>query len=175
MYEDLKIIHYPDPRLRKAAASVTAFDDDLRALIARMFELMREDRGVGLAAPQVGISKRLFVMNDTGEPEDDLVVINPVLTEGTGNETDEEGCLSLPGIRAQIDRSKTLTLTAQNATGGTFTQTETGYLARIWQHETDHLNGIMLIDRMGFVAKSAVKKKLKALEEDYAEALPKRK
>ena len=81
MYEDLKIVLFPDPRLKKVSTEVGAFDDQLRALVARMFELMRENRGVGLAAPQVGHNLRLFVINPTGEPTDDRVYVNPVLTE----------------------------------------------------------------------------------------------
>ena len=168
MYDDLRIIFYPDPRLKKASAPVTAFDEDLKALAARMFELMRASRGVGLAAPQVGLNIRLFVMNPTGEPGDDRVYVNPVLSEAEGSETAEEGCLSLPGIHVEVDRSKTLRIQAQDLDGKPIDQVETGYLARIWQHETDHLNGTMLTDRMGSVAKMTNRRILKELEEDYA-------
>src|SRR5579864_7659144 len=96
MCEDLTIILWPDPRLKKVSKDVVTFDDTLKALTVRMFELMREHRGVGLAAPQVGINIRLFVMNPTGEPEDDRIYVNPILTEGEGEEEAEEGCLSLP-------------------------------------------------------------------------------
>src|SRR4051812_7283766 len=98
MYEDLKIIFYPDPRLSKMSKPVTAFDQKLRELAARMFVLMRENRGVGLAAPQVGLNIRLFVMNATGKPEDDRIYVNPELSEPLGEEEAEEGCLSLPQI-----------------------------------------------------------------------------
>ncbi len=172
MYEDLQIIHYPDPRLRKISSPVTKFDDDLKALARRMFELMREDKGVGLAAPQVGVNVRLFVMNPTGKPEDDRAYVNPQLLEATGEEEGEEGCLSLPGINTKIIRSKTLRLEAQDLDGQAVATTDTGYVARIWQHEADHLNGVMIIDRMGPTAKMAFKKKLKDLEDDYAEAHP---
>src|SRR4051812_44638269 len=90
MYDDLTIIFYPDPRLRKVSAEVTAFDESLKALTDRMFHLMREARGVGLAAPQVGINQRLFVINPTGKPEDDAVYVNPVLSEADGEEEGEE-------------------------------------------------------------------------------------
>src|SRR5215211_3289943 len=100
MYEDLQIIQYPDPRLKKASLPVEKFDESLKALAARMFQLMREARGVGLAAPQVGQNVRMFVMNHTGEPADDRVYVNPELVDAEGAEEGEEGCLSLPGINA---------------------------------------------------------------------------
>jgi peptide deformylase len=167
MYEDLKIIYYPDPRLKKASSDVTAFDETVRSLAARMFDLMREAKGVGLAAPQVGQNLRLFVMNATGNPEDDVVYINPVLTEGEGEEEGEEGCLSLPNINVDVFRCKKIRIDALDLTGKNFTQTASGYLTRIWQHEYDHLNGILLTDRMGPMAKLSNRRTLKELEEKY--------
>lgn len=172
MYENLKIIHYPDPRLRKVSEPVTTFDADLQALAARMFELMREEQGVGLAAPQVGVNVRLFVMNPTGKPEDDRVVVNPELFDAEGNAVDEEGCLSLPRIRAQIERATRLRLKAQDVTGQPFELELSDFEARVVQHEFDHLNGIMLIDRMGFTAKMGIRRRLKELEAEFAEANP---
>lgn len=172
MHNDLAIINYPDPRLRKMSKSVTAFDGNLRALAERMFELMRQDRGVGLAAPQVGLNLRLFVMNHSGKPEDDKVYVNPILSDATGEEEGEEGCLSLPDIHAKVVRALTLRIEAQDLDGKPFIETETGYKARIWQHETDHLNGTLIIDHMGPTAKIAAKKKLKQLEDDYAKSHP---
>ena len=163
---DLSILLYPDPRLRRAAAPVTAFDDGLKATVARMFELMRQQQGVGLAAPQVGLNLRLFVANHTGKPEDDRVAINPTLTDADGTEAGEEGCLSLPKIRAEIDRFVTLTLKAQDLDGKPYEVTATGFEARVWQHEFDHLNGVMIIDRMPFTAKMAARKQLRQLEDD---------
>jgi peptide deformylase len=168
MYDDLRIIFYPDPRLKKVSAPVAAFDENLKTLAARMFELMRANRGVGLAAPQVGVNLRMFVMNATGEPEDDRVYVNPILSEAAGSEEDEEGCLSLPGIHVDVDRSKTMRIQAHDLDGNPIDQVETGYLARIWQHEFDHLNGTMLTDRMGTVAKMTNRRILKELEEKYA-------
>jgi peptide deformylase len=167
MYQDLKIILYPDPRLKKVSAEVTAFDDNLRALAARMFDLMREAKGVGLAAPQVGQNVRLFIINPTGKPEDDAVYVNPLLSEAEGETEGEEGCLSLPNINIDVFRSKSMRMDAQNLAGERFTQTANGYLARIWQHEFDHLNGILLTDRMGPVAKLANRRTLKELEAKY--------
>jgi len=102
MYEELKIILWPDPRLKKQSQPVVEFDGKLAALAERMFELMRAAKGVGLAAPQVGQNVRIFIMNPTGDPKDDQVYVNPELTEAGGSEEAEEGCLSLPGINVNI-------------------------------------------------------------------------
>ena len=170
MYEDLKIIHFPDPRLRTKCRLVETFDESLRQLAARMFELMRQDKGVGLAAPQVGVSLRLFVLNHTGKPEDDKVYINPVLSDPDGDEESEEGCLSLPGININVLRSKSLKIQAQDLDGKPFEQRETGYIARIWQHEIDHLNGILLINHMNPLQKMTFRKKIRELEAEFTAA-----
>ena len=172
MHPPLQIIQYPDPRLKKVSAAVTAFDDALAATAARMFELMREAKGVGLAAPQVGLNIRLFVMNPTGEPADDRAYVNPVLCDADGEAEDDEGCLSLPKVTVAVVRSATLRLRAQTLRGEAVEAVETGYVARIWQHETDHLNGVLLTDRMGPVAKMTHRKILRELEEKYAAANP---
>src|SRR5437764_11621346 len=115
MFEDLQIIHYPDPRLRKVSEPVTVFDERVSALAAKMFELMRASKGVGLAAPQVGENIRLFVANPTGEANDDRIYVNPMLSEpDNGEEEGEEGCLSLPEINAKIMRTKSLKIDAQD-------------------------------------------------------------
>jgi peptide deformylase len=172
MYEALKIILWPDPRLKKLSQPVTRFDDNLKALAARMFELMHEARGVGLAAPQVGENIRLFIMNPTGDPKDDHLYVNPELSEASGSEEAEEGCLSLPGINVNIVRDKTLRMRARDLDNNPIDQVASGYLARIWQHEFDHLNGVLLTDRMGSVAKLMNRNKLKELEEQYAAEHP---
>lgn len=164
---DLKIISYPDPRLRRAAEPVKTFDDELKALVARMFVLMREEQGVGLAAPQLGVNLRIFVANHSGKPEDDRVAINPTLSDADGSEPGEEGCLSLPKIRAEIDRYTTLTLHAFDVDGKPYTATATDFEARVWQHEFDHLNGVMIIDRMSFTAKMGARKQLRQLEDEF--------
>jgi peptide deformylase len=167
MYEDLKIILYPDPRLLKRSKPVEKFDQDLKDLTARMLVLMRESRGVGLAAPQVGINSRLFVMNSTGKPEDDRIYVNPVLSEPMGEEEGEEGCLSLPGITTKVLRSRAMQMAAQDLEGKEFVELQDGYVARIWQHEVDHLDGTLLLDRMGPLAKMGARKLLKELEQRY--------
>jgi peptide deformylase len=172
IYDNLNIIHYPDPRLKAANKLVERFDDRLRLLAARMFELMRQSKGVGLAAPQVGMNLRLFVMNPTGQAQDDRVYVNPVLCDGDGFEEEDEGCLSLPGLSIRVERFRTLRITAQDLDGNPIDQLESGYLPRIWQHEYDHLNGVLLTDRMGPVAKLANRRLLKKLQEEYAAAHP---
>jgi peptide deformylase len=172
METQLKIILYPDPRLKKISAPVTVFDEKLAGLAAQMFDLMREAKGVGLAAPQVGLNLRMFVMNHDGDPANDRVYVNPMLSDAEDEDEDEEGCLSLPKVNIRVYRNKKIRISAQDLTGQPFEQIETGYLARIWQHETDHLNGIMLTDRMGPVAKMTYRKILRDLEERYKEQNP---
>ena len=167
MFEDLKIILYPDPRLKKVSQPVTSFDDRLRKLAARMFELMRQAKGVGLAAPQVGENVRLFVMNATQEPGDDRVYVNPVLSDFEGDEEQEEGCLSLPGVHVNVTRGKQVRMQAQDLEGRPLEEVATGFPARVWQHEFDHLNGTLLTDRMGPVAKMTHRKVLSELKEQY--------
>jgi peptide deformylase len=168
MFPDpLKIVLYPDPRLKKKSMPVTVFDDALRRLTDGMFELMRKAEGVGLAAPQVGVNLRLFVMNHTKEqlPADDLVVINPVLTVLEGDdEDDDEGCLSIPKIRVNVLRAKHVRLDAVDLDNKPFSITDDDFRARVWQHEVDHLDGILLTDRMGFTEKMRYRKELKKLE-----------
>lgn len=170
MYEDLKIILWPDPRLKKLSKPVTSFPPSLKELSDRMLELMRAAKGVGLAAPQVGLNIRLFVMNATGEPREDRVYVNPVLSDGEGDEEDEEGCLSLPEIHTKVVRFKNLTLAAQDLEGKDVAETGSGFVTRVWQHEFDHLNGTLLTDRMGPVARMAARRTLKDLEEKYRDA-----
>jgi peptide deformylase len=168
MHEQLKIICWPDARLLRPSAPVERFDAGLGELAGRMLQLMREARGVGLAAPQVGINRRLFVMNPTGRAEDDRVYVNPVLSEASGDEEGEEGCLSLPGINARILRSRSVKLDAQDLAGRPVQLAESGYLARIWQHEIDHLNGVLILDRMTPVARLASRKALRELEDRHS-------
>jgi peptide deformylase len=168
MTDQLKIIHYPDPRLRKKAASISQFTPELAETAKKMIELMHADKGVGLAAPQVGLSISLFVMNPTGQPQDQRVYVNPQLSEGDGSELGEEGCLSLPGIRTNVDRYVKMTITAQDLAGHTFTESADGFVARIWQHEVDHLNGTLILDRMGPGTRLLFRKKIKDLEAAFS-------
>jgi len=147
MYDNLKIVHYPDPRLKLVSKPVQAFDSSLRELGLRMLQIMRMHKGVGLAAPQVGLNTRVFVMNHDGLPENDRVYINPKIEILEGDAEGEEGCLSIPDVNADILRGVTARLTAQDADGNPVTAEETGFIPRIWQHEIDHLDGKLIINR----------------------------
>ena len=164
MHEDLKIIHYPDPRLKKVSVDVSHFGDDLRSLADRMLVLMRQAKGVGLAAPQVGVNQKLFVMNHSGEEGDDRIYVNPRLTLLDGETVAEEGCLSLPEIHIDVIRADQVHIEAQTLDGEPVTLERDGFEARVWQHEVDHLLGIMLTDRMSFTDKMKHRKRLKSLE-----------
>lgn len=164
--DKLQIICFPHPVLRAKAEPVEAVTDEVRAVAKRMIELMHEARGVGLAAPQVALPWRLFVANPTGHDGDDRVYINPVLSEPTRDtEQAEEGCLSIPHVNAAIMRPIGITIEATNLDGHRFTDTADQLLARIWQHEHDHLDGILILDRMTPKDQRANRKAIAALEE----------
>lgn len=163
----LKIVHYPDPVLKRIASPVTEFGPELRAFADRLLTLMREGKGVGLAAPQVGVSIRLFVCNATGEPGDDVVCVNPVLKDGVGQSELEEGCLSIPGVTVNVRRATKIVMQAVDLQGQPFELVGSDLAARIWQHETDHLDGRLIIDRMSEADELANRKALKQLKADY--------
>lgn len=163
----LTILHYPDPRLRTPCQTVTEFGAALAALAARMLELMREAKGVGLAAPQVGAMVRLFVMNTTSDPENVGVYVNPAIRNPSGSTEAEEGCLSIPQVNVQVRRATRCTLVAQDLQGRPVELQGADLVARVWQHETDHLNGVLILDRMGPGDRIATRKTLKALEDAY--------
>src|SRR3954468_9677825 len=165
MFEELRIINWPDPRLKKVSEPVREFTPALRELALRMLELMRESNGVGLAAPQVGHNIQMFVMNASREPNDNKIYVNPCLSDPDGEETSEEGCLSLPSVNAQISRNKTLKMRAQDLEGNWFEEVESGFTARVWQHEFDHLMGVLITDRMGLADRLKHRRILKELEE----------
>lgn len=165
--DKLRIVHYPDPVLRRKADPVGAITPEVRSVAARMVELMHEADGVGLAAPQVGLSWRLFVANWTGQRGEghDWVFIDPQLVEpGRQVGLHQEGCLSLPDIRAEITRPLSITIHATGLDGKRFTLTGSGLDARVWQHEFDHLEGTLILDRMTRVDKLANRRKIKELE-----------
>ena len=161
----LTILNYPHPALRQKAQPVPVVTDQVRQVAQRMLQLMHEAPGVGLAAPQVGLNWRLFVTNHTQEAQDDLVFINPKLSEPS-NETAEyeEGCLSLPNIYVDIRRPRGITVTAQDLNGGTFTRADDAFVSRVWQHEKDHLDGTLIIDRMSPIDRLAKRRAIKDLE-----------
>lgn len=164
--KDLRIVYYPDTALRIPGKALDRIDDRIRQVAARMVELMHQARGVGLAGPQVGLAWRLFVSNPTGEPGQDQVFINPRLRDhGRQAETREEGCLSLPNINAQITRPVSVIIEAINEHGEPFTLSSDSLPARIWQHECDHLDGILITDRMTLFDKMANRSVLRELEQ----------
>jgi peptide deformylase len=165
----LKILKYPDPRLRGPCQEVGRTDAQLGALAGRMLEIMYAARGVGLAAPQLGIPLRLFVANPAGQPgQQQVVYVNPQILQQSGAMMEEEGCLSLPGINCRIKRYRGIVLGAVGLDGRTFQQAGENLLARIFQHEMDHVNGILIADRMSLVTRLANRRLLKELEEKFA-------
>jgi len=166
----LRVIHYPDPRLAEEATPISQFNEELSALADRMFEIMLSAGGVGLAAPQVGVTVRLFVASPTAEPEDRHVYVNPRIISAEGWQEDEEGCLSVPGVRCKIKRRQRILLEAQDLTGRCFQETGEGLLARIFQHESDHLEGRLILDRMGSVARLANRRQIRDLQERFGQS-----
>ena len=140
-----QIRQYGDPVLRMRAEEVTEFDDGLRRVTERMTALMHDAAGVGLAATQIGVLRRVFVFHDD---EEDRVVVNPVLTKsGKSSEVDEEGCLSLGPVRVDVERPVEVTIEGQDAAGAPVSFALEGLPARVAQHELDHLDGTLIIDR----------------------------
>jgi peptide deformylase len=156
---------YGDPVLRVKAADVAAFDDSLRTLVADLFETMKAYRGVGLAAPQVGVAQRVFVVELAVDEttRERLAVINPVLDRREGKETAEEGCLSMPGIYEDVVRAQRLRLRARDENGQPIERQIEGYLARAIQHEADHLDGILFTDRLSPLRRQFLRRDLDAL------------
>jgi peptide deformylase len=165
--EGLVVVNYPDPILKKRAVEVERLDEWVKGVIARMKTLMVEHEGVGLAAPQVGLGLRLFVWSPTGKGGDAQAIINPVISEERGEEEGEEGCLSLPDIRTKVARFKTVRVEGTDENGQPVALDLVDYPARIVQHETDHLDGILILDRMSAVARIANRKKIRDLEERW--------
>jgi len=143
----LPIICYPDPILRQVASPVVSYGQPMLALIRDMFDSMRQAKGVGLAAPQVGVSLRVIVVS---YQQHQLALVNPVLTHLEGEESGEEGCLSLPNVSLIVPRATIISVEAQSPNGHPIRLKKLkGYLARIIQHEVDHLNGVLILDKGG--------------------------
>ncbi|HEX5706225.1 MAG TPA: peptide deformylase [Pyrinomonadaceae bacterium] len=161
----LKIVKYGETVLETPGEHVTEFDEGLKKLVADMFETMYAEHGVGLAAPQVGVSKRLFVMDCSGgrDPESRIALINPVVLRVEGDQTGDEGCLSFPGIFFPVKRSLRAVVRAQDVTGEEFEYDGLELEARCMLHETDHCDGIVFIDRTTALKREMVKRKIKKL------------
>jgi peptide deformylase len=169
----MKIVHFPHPALRHPGKAVSTIDRDLRLQIGHMMECMYGAKGLGLAAPQVALPLQLLVMNVTGDPNQkdrEEVYINPVIVERTGNIDDEEGCLSFPGLYQKVRRAKTVKIRAYDLKGKAVEKIVSNLEARAWQHEIDHLNGVLFIDKMGLIGKIASRGALKSFEYEFKKA-----
>lgn len=163
---DLSIIQYPHPSLRIRSKPIQRVDAELRKIAAQMLELMYEAEGVGLAANQVDLPLRLFVANPAGNPDEgeELILLNPEIEKPKGSETAQEGCLSLPGVYGQVRRSASVRVSAYDLKGNSIERTVDGFLARVLQHENDHINGVLFFDRMSEEAKRELDGQLGELE-----------
>jgi peptide deformylase len=159
------IVKFGDPVLEKVAAPVTEFDDKLKKLVEDMFESMYEAHGVGLAAPQIGISLHLAVIDVTfkEDPNAKIVLANPQIIKTEGRQTSSEGCLSIPEFRENVTRPKKVTVKAQDVTGKWFEMTGEDLLARAFLHETDHLNGKLYITHVSALKRDLMKRKIRKL------------
>ena len=152
-----KVCVYPDPVLREPTEEVTSFDEELKSLADEMLETMYASDGIGLAGPQVGISKKIAVIEYKGEK---YVLINPVIFEREGAIIVEEGCLSFPGIYEKVEAPELIKVEYQDVNGDHFEKNVDGFLACVFSHEIDHLNGKLLIDRVSPLKRQFLKKKL---------------
>ncbi len=160
-----KIVKYGDPILEKPTGLVQTFDEELEQLAEDMFASMYAAQGVGLAAPQIGLAKRIAVVDVTSgkNPEAKIVLVNPEVIHGEGEKREEEGCLSIPGFRGYVVRPQFVTVRAQNAKGETFEMRGEELLARAFCHEIDHLNGILFIQHLSMLKRDLIKRKIKKL------------
>jgi peptide deformylase len=155
-----KILYLPDERLRKIAKPVEHFDDSLQTLIDDMFATMYNAKGVGLAAPQIGIDLCLSVIDVVGDKQQQLVLANPEIIAQEGEAVFEEGCLSIPKVYDTVKRAHTVTVRAQDRFGNFFSMTSAGLLGECFQHEIDHLNGKLFIDLLSPIRRAMARKKL---------------
>jgi peptide deformylase len=169
----MEIVHYPHPALRWKSRPIKEIDAELRKTVAAMFELMYAARGIGLAANQVALPYRLFVLNLAGEEggkDEELVFVNPEILKRKGTIEGEEGCLSLPGLYAPVKRAAEIVVEAFDLSGKVFEYRLTELAARAVQHEIDHLDGILFIDRLS----DAVRREHQAAITDFEQAFRRR-
>jgi peptide deformylase len=164
----LKILKYPDPILSQPGEPVTEFNAELRKLVADMFETTYANQGIGLAAPQVGASKRVTVIDVSmgKNPKDKLVLINPEIIFSEGKLYEEEGCLSFPDIREKVVRAARVRIRAQDEKGKWFEMDGDDLLARAFQHEIDHLDGVLFLFRMSALKRSLNLRKIRKMQAD---------
>jgi len=164
----LTIVKYPEPVLQQPGEPVAEFNGDLRKLVADMFETMYASQGIGLAAPQVGISKRVTVidLSQGKDPEQKLVLVNPEVIFSEGRQYEEEGCLSFPEIREKVVRAAKVRIRAQDERGKWFEMDGEELLARAFQHEIDHLDGILFIFRMSALKRGLNLRKIRKMQSE---------
>lgn len=162
-----EIMKYPEPVLARKAAPVTKFDSELETLVADMFESMYAAEGIGLAGPQVSVSQRVVVIDLSfqKDAEQKIVLINPEIIFSEGKVREEEGCLSLPDIRAKVNRSARVKVRAQNVKGETIELEGDDLLSRAFQHEIDHLDGILFLDRVSRLKRDLLLRRIKKLQQ----------
>ncbi len=166
----MKIVNYPHPSLRRKAEPVTTISKELHLQVGGMLELMYAAEGLGLAAPQVNAGNRVLVMNfagDINQKDQEFVAINPVIVEMKGTIEDKEGCLSFPGLYSKVRRAKTVKVQAYNLKGELYEMQVTELPARVWQHEIDHLDGILFIDKMGMLGRLNSRKAIQEFIDDF--------
>ena len=166
-----KILTYPDPVLRQKVETVTCFDDSLKQLAADLAETMYAAPGAGLAANQIGVCLRVVVINisDNDEEKKHLVLVNPAIIEKEGCQVDEEGCLSVIDLTANVERHRKLVVRAQDLDGKTWEFPAEDFFARVIQHELDHLNGVLFIDHLSPLKRALYKKRLKKILREQEE------
>lgn len=167
---DLAIVKYPHPALRHESKNLRKVDAELKQIVARMFELMYEAKGVGLAANQVALPYRLFVANPTGDPQQkdqEYAFINPVISRPKGTDEAEEGCLSIPGLYADVIRPEKIHFNAYTLEGKEFNEELDGFFARVVQHESDHLAGVLFTDRLSPSAEMEVRPVLEEFATEF--------
>ena len=162
------VVKYPDPVLAVRGEPVTEFGPELKTLVDEMFESMYEAQGIGLAAPQISISKRITVIDVSFKknPEERIALINPEIVERTGKQVEEEGCLSLPDIREKVQRAAWVKVRAQDVTGAWFEVEGEELLSRALQHEIDHLDGVLFIDRISRLKRDLVLRRIIKLQKN---------
>lgn len=164
----LPIVKYPDPVLSRPGEPVTEFNAELKQLVANMFETMYDGHGIGLAAPQVGESRRLIVIDLSGgkNPEEKIVLVNPEIIQSQGRLYDEEGCLSFPEIHEKVVRAAFVRVRAQNENGEWFEMDGEELLARCFQHEIDHIDGILFLQHMSPLKRSIQLRKIRKMQKE---------
>lgn len=166
----MHIVNYPHPTLRHKSKPIRRVDAELRKMVAQMFELMYQAKGIGLAANQVELPLRLYVVNTKSDPQEgeELVFINPVVSRAKGSAESEEGCLSLPELYGMVKRPKQIVMNAYNLQGEEFVAEVDGMMARVLQHELDHLDGVLFPDRMSQTGRMAIAEELEDFELEFS-------